>query len=89
MLQIEGATPVAMDSLGAGTPGKAPIVKRRRQGEGEGDADVDDVMSEAAKTNGNFVWEMSRGWRSHNECAPGAHQKMCAVGGLYRGNTSI
>lgn len=46
VLLIEGVTPEGTDGLAAVTPGKVPIVKRRKQGE-EGDA-VDDDMSEAA-----------------------------------------
>lgn len=45
VLLIEGAPPATMDDKEAMTPGKVPIVKRRRQGE-EGES-VDDTMSEA------------------------------------------
>ena len=47
VLQIEGVTPMTVEGNTSATPGKEPIVKRRRQGEGGGEVD-DDAMVEAA-----------------------------------------
>ena len=66
ILQIEAA-PVVNDA-NAGTPGKQPIVKRRRRGDDGADGEVDPITEAAShvdgrQTNENPVLELSWDWR--------------------------